>query len=83
MSGYDQMRKELPDISRQLLPCPFCGGDVYLKEVSYRHYGARPIFCVNHRKWAPKSCLYHSSRNHITFVDPRQALNEWNRRAWQ
>lgn len=77
MSGYDEMREMIPDINRQLMPCPFCGGGVYIVMVAY-HNG--PRFCINHRKRAPKGCPYHLGCNRLSFVDPRQALNEWNRR---
>lgn len=81
LSGIDDMRALVPEISKQLLPCPFCGGGVYLKMVEYRRHGATPRFFINHRKWAPKSCPYHRTSNHLSFVDPRQALKEWNQRA--
>lgn len=83
MSGYDEMRQLVPQINRnkQLMPCPFCGQEVYLRMGEYNAHGKRPRFFINHKTGrAPKGCPYHRSSNNLTFVDPRQALNEWNRR---
>lgn len=81
MSGFDEMERMVPYVSAQLLPCPFCGRRVYLKMVRYKAHGKTPRFFINHRGEAPRTCPYHRWSNTLTFVDPREALNKWNRRA--
>lgn len=82
MSGYDEMRKLVPQInmSGQLMTCPFCGQEVYLRMGEWYAHGKMPRFFINHKKTPPKWCPYHRHSNHLSFVDPRQALNEWNHR---
>lgn len=82
MNGFNEMQAAIPDINRQLLPCPFCGGGAKIHRWEI-HDGMYMENCAQVRceSITCGACSYEAHECMTQSEVDEIAIAAWNRRA--